>query len=332
MKQRGFYYDKVRGRKSPLTDEKQDKLEAIGFAWVAPHVCKTKVKLHLREHIMAEQASMVRVAQEETIPTESNQVDQGHGLQSQQQQMPEPQSVPNPTLPPQHNQQLEQQPQPQQAPLQQQQQQFTHQPQPQQLPQQQLLPFANQAPMVQNPSHLHDLGEQLIHSLVATQTLNTGAPGVPHAPFVPQPSHLYAQGIPGLNLHHTADPLQQQQHQQQEHQYPQGQAPGQGQDMTQHYLQHAFQPLQQYGMQGHIVAPNYQFAVPDQQQQMQHPPLQEQQHDQTRHHIHQQEHQQQQLQTQSTSQQEQSQSAQQQSSQQQPDGDTTQPSHYYHQI
>ncbi|OEU21523.1 hypothetical protein FRACYDRAFT_180401, partial [Fragilariopsis cylindrus CCMP1102] len=33
MKQRGFYYDKVRGRKSPLTYERQEKLESIGFCW-----------------------------------------------------------------------------------------------------------------------------------------------------------------------------------------------------------------------------------------------------------------------------------------------------------
>jgi hypothetical protein len=57
MKQRGFYYDKIRDKKSPLTKERQDKLEAIGFAWVAPHVCKTKAKLPLRENIIQEQAT-----------------------------------------------------------------------------------------------------------------------------------------------------------------------------------------------------------------------------------------------------------------------------------
>jgi hypothetical protein len=62
MKQRGFYYDKIRGKKSPLTADRQDKLDAIGFAWVAPHVCKTKAKLPLREGIVERQASRTTTA------------------------------------------------------------------------------------------------------------------------------------------------------------------------------------------------------------------------------------------------------------------------------
>ena len=55
MKQRGYYYDKVRGKKSPLNADRQSKLEEIGFCWVAPHVAKTKAKLPLREDIIKEQ-------------------------------------------------------------------------------------------------------------------------------------------------------------------------------------------------------------------------------------------------------------------------------------
>merc|ERR1719355_505400 len=55
MKQRGFYYDKIRGKKSSLSDERQEKLNEIGFCWVAPHVAKTKAKLPLRENIVKEQ-------------------------------------------------------------------------------------------------------------------------------------------------------------------------------------------------------------------------------------------------------------------------------------
>ena len=63
MKQRGFYYDKVRGKKSPLSDERQQKLNGIGFCWVAPHVAKTKAKLPLREDIIKEQMKAVQKQQ-----------------------------------------------------------------------------------------------------------------------------------------------------------------------------------------------------------------------------------------------------------------------------
>lgn len=257
MKQRGFYYDKARGRKSPLTNERQEMLEAIGFAWVAPHVCKTKAKLHLREHIMAAEASKSRVSQDETIAVTDLPVEEHQRDHRQQMQM-QPHSVLNPT----HPQQLPQQFQPQQ-----------------QVPQ-----YANQAPMAQNQNQLQDLGEQLMQSLTASQNV---APVAHTTPFSSPSNTLYPQGFSGPTLHPTADPMQP--HMQQL-QHLQTQIIGQSPDQIQHY-QDAM--LQQYVPPNYqFIMPNQQQSQFQTQQPLQHqhqlqtqlPPPQQQQHHQQQQH------------------------------------------------
>lgn len=67
MKQRCQHSLKLRGERSQLTDEREKKLNAIGFSWVAPGFSKKTVVLPGDEeeaHVVHDQAAHVAAQQE----------------------------------------------------------------------------------------------------------------------------------------------------------------------------------------------------------------------------------------------------------------------------
>jgi hypothetical protein len=286
MKQRGFYYDKMRGRKSPLTKQKQELLESIGFAWIAPHVCKTKFKLHLREHIVTDlESDKKKNKQQPTTPSDIPLIDRSEtndpvGQNNLHHHMADPQQ--QHLHHHNHHQHIQHQHQQQQqiqqyvapgtmAPHHQ------HQP-PSQQQQQQLL----------QQSQIQDMGQHFFQNMTVGMTSS-----VPNVHFSPPPQVYldHPAVLAGIAMHHTMDHLQQQHYHQQQQQLQLQPTTKTEQELMQHH-QHQqssqqmqqqqssqqMQQQQQFGVTNPMTAAApfpYDIMLDQQQQQQQ--PLQQQQ-------------------------------------------------------
>ena len=262
MKQRGYYYDKVRGKKSPLNAHRQSKLEAIGFCWVAPHVAKTKAKLPLREHIIKEQLRARDVVATVVAAAAASEVDNHHHRNTN-------------SGPPQNNPPLAVTEHPQ-APLQQQQQQQ----QPQQLqqhhhPQHDVYPYHYQQQQQQQQQH-HDVTGSISYFGGPTVTVGNHQ----HDPQHPEQQQQHVGGLGALegsilnhispSEHYLARPLEHD-HSQLQQQQQQGQQTfhhHQQQQQQQHHV--ALQQQQQH--LNHDGQEQHGHHAPQQQQQHSPPP------------------------------------------------------------
>jgi hypothetical protein len=259
MKQRGFYYDKLRGRKSPLTEERQKKLQEVGFAWVAPHVCKTKTKLPFREDIVQEHAAKASAESDDdaTEPemeadgegNQQNDADDGHGEPAPIQRRQQQRSHHHP-LPP---------------PLQARNEQFS-------------LPLQPHVPTLDEPT-------QTYRAFPGTHDPATPDPGAPHAP---DPTNMYHQ--PPLETaaamrHLTTDPDHHETHLAHQHSRHRH---GQQQEYHPHHQIHAPPPQQhlQYSTASQVAVATYPYVAnhqPQEQPRAAQLDLQEQQRQETRH-------------------------------------------------
>ena len=299
MKQRGYYYDKVRGKKSPLNAKRQSQLEAIGFCWVAPHVAKTKARLPLRENIIKEQLRASQVV--EIVVAAAN----GQGNKSSTNTasttaaaIAVPNSNTNNTVdiaikqnPPQQQQQHSQ--------LEQLKQDHQQQALPQQHPQSNPNDIYQQYQYRQQQQH-----QQQQHNILPSGIQYFGAPNDPQQQHQQQHTHTqppqqhqqHQQHVGGLGSldgailnhispadHYLSRPLDHgaQQHQSpQQQQVQQHQSPQQQQQLPYHHQHHLTNDdgghhlppaTQQQQQQQHSPSPHMMFHHPQQQQQQQQP-------------------------------------------------------------
>jgi hypothetical protein len=248
MKQRGYYYDKVRGKKSPLNPHRQSKLEAIGFCWVAPHVAKTKAKLPLREDIIKEQLRARDVVATVVAAAAASEVDNHRN--TLRNNIGQPQNPPVAVVI--HNGRSEEHPQPLQ-----QQQQHHH-------PHHDVYPYHYQQ---QQPQH-HDVTGAISYFAGPTATIGNHQ----HDPQHPEQQHQHVGGLGVLegsilnhispSEHYLARPL--------EHDHLQLQQ--QQQQTYHHQQQHHIALQQQQQHLNHDGQEQHGHHAPQEQQQQLSPP------------------------------------------------------------